>query len=382
MDKATGLNRRSLLKAAGWGACAAAAGARSAAWGQFIHPQKPAPRGDDVTEQARALRKSRWSPSRAFQYMALFGPIKGTNYVPADQFSVWEDPGDYYIGRELGWAHDIGLNSVRLWAPGSLFQSGQDRFFSRFDQLLDVLAKRQLTLTPVLSVGSLGNPKERTAPPSPAPAQAGFRPGVHGSLRRSVPLPPAYRAEWPGRRAAVEEFVTATLRRYSGDKRIVCWDLWNEPQIEDRPMVEDMFAFARQADPSQPLTATWQGEDLSDVYSFHTYGEPGKPEGPEPGLAPFDEELQRAVDSGRPLLCTECLARTFGNTFETFLPPFARHKVGWYIWGLCAGSAQHHFPWRWPVGSPEPKTWFHCVLYPDGTHYREQEIALIKAFGF
>ena len=180
----------------------------------------------------------------------------------------------------------------------------------------------------------------------------------------------------------MKEFVTATLRRYSRDKRIVCWDLWNEPRVEDRPMVEDMFAFAREADPSQPLTATWQGEDLSDVYSFHTYGKPGKPEGPEPGLAPFDEELQRAVDSGRPLLCTECLARTFGNTFEAFLPPFARHKVGWYIWGLCAGSAQHHFPWRWPVGSPEPKTWFHCVLYPDGTPSREEEIALIKAFRF
>ena len=93
-------------------------------------------------------------------------------------------------------------------------------------------------------------------------------------------------------------------------------------------------------------------------------------------------ELKLAIESGRPLLCTECLARTFGNTFESFLPYFSTYSVGWYIWGLCAGSAQHHFPWAWPIGSPEPKDWFHCILYPDGTPYREREIELIRTFRY
>lgn len=62
--------------------------------------------------------------------------------------------------------------------------------------------------------------------------------------------------------------------------------------------------------------------------------------------------------------------------------PYDQARIHFYFWGLCAGSAQYHFPWGWPEGAPEPRDWFHCILYPDGTPYRDHELLLLKGFRF
>jgi hypothetical protein len=83
------------------------------------------------------------------------------------------------------------------------------------------------------------------------------------------------------------------------------------------------------------------------------------------------------------MICTEWLARPFGNTIAAVLPFFERYHIGWFVWGLCAvGPAQFQFPWGWPVGSPPPERWFHCLLYPDGTPYSAQEILDIHQFRY
>ena len=67
-------------------------------------------------------------------------------------------------------------------------------------------------------------------------------------------------------------------------------------------------------------------------------------------LLAFNEELDRALAQGRPTLCTECLARPFGNELAAFLPVFAREKIGFYVWGLCEGCGNYRMPWGWPDG--------------------------------
>ena len=100
-----------------------------------------------------------------------------------------------------------------------------------------------------------------------------------------------------------------------------------------------------------------------------------------PGLT-FEQEVSRMVELGRPILCTEFLARTFGNELANVLPIYAEKHIGWYLWGLCAGAAQYQYPWGWPEGSPEPKRWFHCLLYPDGTPFDDSEVPLIQNFQY
>jgi hypothetical protein len=171
---------------------------------------------------------------------------------------------------------------------------------------------------------------------------------------------------WP----QLAEYVREVIGRFADDERVIAWDLYNETKPEHRPLLKSVFGWAREADPSQPLVACWEADDLCDLPTFHCYEDAGGEK--------FAAVLEEATESGRPALCTECLARNYGNTLEKLLPAFRERGIGWYVWGLVAGATQTRFPWGWPAGGPEPPIWFHDLLYPDGTPYDEGEIALLK----
>jgi hypothetical protein len=79
---------------------------------------------------------------------------------------------------------------------------------------------------------------------------------------------------------------------------------------------------------------------------------------------------------GRPVICTEWMARTNNSKVLTHLPILHREKVGCYIWGLVSGKTQTVYPWGSKAGSPEPKVWFHDLFRPDGTAFDPKEIEM------
>ncbi len=83
---------------------------------------------------------------------------------------------------------------------------------------------------------------------------------------------------------------------------------------------------------------------------------------------------------GRPLICTEFMARGNGSTFEAILPILKQKNVGAYCWGLVDGKSQTKQPWStWQqpiLGEPEP--WHHDIFRTDGTPYSEAELKLIR----
>jgi hypothetical protein len=169
------------------------------------------------------------------------------------------------------------------------------------------------------------------------------------------------------------------LARFGRDERILFWDLWNEPDNANamsygprdlgsqkgemvRPLLDLVFAWARAMDPAQPLTsALWSGAwdegsltplqrlqlERSDVVTFHCYDDAAAMRG---RIA----ELRRL---GRPMLCTEYMARPMRSTFAEVLPLLARESVGAFSWGLHRGLT------GWPehLAGPcldEPGEWF------------------------
>lgn len=350
------------------------------------------------------LRNARWDEARAFQYMQKFGEVKGCNYVPSDGSSILRNPNEPLIRRELGWARDVvGLNSVRLWIGFADNQTDQEEAFKNFDSFLRICDEFQIKVIAVLSLPmrdpDYKPPAPTTNPPTPEPRDAApnFRPGVHGGVRPQNPNRvgwPCCEPEgpitsrtlevWAQVKPAVEQYVRTVLTHYAKDDRILLWDLYNEAPKAARPVVELLFQWAREVNPSQPLSVCWQGHDLSDVITFHSYGRPGFETANRNSLGwDFLTELDWARAWGRPILCTEWLARPFGNTIESILPFYERYHIGWFVWGLCAvGPAQYQFPWGWPIGSPPPEKWFHCLLYPDGTPYSAEEILMIRDFKY
>jgi hypothetical protein len=147
------------------------------------------------------------------------------------------------------------------------------------------------------------------------------------------------------------------------------------------------FAWAREARPVQPLTAApWMSDWLdstklspmtalmltqSDVISFHSYEDSTRV-----------ERLVTALERyGRPILCSEYMARPRGSTFQAILPVLRRHHAGGINWGLVSGKTQTIYPWdSWNREyTAEPPVWFHDVFRADGTPYDSGEVAFIRS---
>jgi len=149
-----------------------------------------------------------------------------------------------------------------------------------------------------------------------------------------------------------------------------------------------VFAWAREVNPTQPLTSgVWdidtskkesENGDLqriqlreSDIITFHNYSWPED----------FKSEVEWLRKYNRPIICTEFMARSIGSTFDTILPIAKQERVGVINWGFVAGKTQTYLPWEsWqhPYILDQPPVWFHEVLHADGTPYRQAEVDLIK----
>ena len=113
------------------------------------------------------------------------------------------------------------------------------------------------------------------------------------------------------------------------------------------------------------------GERNSDVVSFHSYG----------NLHEVRERLDELEQYGRPVLCTEWLARHHGSKFASHLPLFRERNVGVYQWGLVAGRTQTWLHWytRYsPEPEGEPRLWLHDVIRPDGSLFDPAEADALR----
>lgn len=351
-----------------------------------------APAADDTAS-------TRWSVEKANTWYAEQGWRAGANFVPStasNQFEMWQaetwDPET--IDRELGWAAGIGFNTMRVYLHDMLWTVDAAGLEQRMDAYL-VIADKHGIKTIFVPFDCVWDPY-----PKPGPQKEPV-PHVHNS--RWVQSPHVDVQKEPGRyEELLKPYLTGILTRFKDDPRILAWDLLNEPgnaapQYEDHwdnkeredthlILLNRLFDWAREINPSQPLTAgIWidPGEhtdpvlpldkvmlERSDIITFHTYS-------PLPKAKKAVEWLKHF---GRPAICTEYMSRGSGSTFETVMPYFKEQGVGAINWGLVNGRSQTIYPWdSWDKPyTTEPDPWFHDVFRKDGTPYRAAEAKLIR----
>jgi hypothetical protein len=322
----------------------------------------------------------------------------GANYVPRyaiNQLEMWQaDTFDLkVIDEEFGWAAGLGMNSMRVFLHDILWTTDQAGLLQRMDEFLGVAEKHGLKIMFVFFDGVWD--------PHPyAGSQRPPRPHIHNS--GWVQSPGRVILGEPQRHAALKPYVQGVLVRFKDDPRVLAWDLFNEPdnknvdaygQIElpnkaaaAHVLLEKSFQWAREVNPSQPITAGiwldyagWKKNPPiyqlmlanSDIITFHNYGKPDD-------MAKQVSEMKAAFN--RPILCTEYMARPVGSTFEPILGDLLRARVGAYNWGFVNGKSQTIYPWEtWKKNyTAEPPVWFHDIFHPDGTPYRPEEVAYIR----
>lgn len=292
------------------------------------------------------------------------------------------------IDLELGWAESLGMNTMRVFLHDLLWQQDPAGFRGRIDVFLTIASKHHIRPMFVLF--------DSCWDPDPALGkQRDPRPGIHNSGWVQSPGPKVLAD--PSQYPRLENYVRGVVGAFANDKRVLAWDVWNEPDNlnegsyngpaskRDRvlELLPRVFEWARSVHPKQPLTSgVWHDMDSpgpiakvqldsSDVISFHAYDTP----------AEFEKRVATLQQYGRPLLCTEYMARPIGSTFEAILPLAKPLKIAMINWGFVAGKSQTNLPWdSWqhPYTDRQPAMWFHDIFYPDGRPYRPEEVEFIR----
>ncbi|MDD3154036.1 MAG: hypothetical protein PHS41_04155 [Victivallaceae bacterium] len=306
----------------------------------------------------------------------------GGNFVPSsaiNQLEMWQketfDP--VTINRELGWAEKIGMNIMRVFLHDLLWLDDPAAFLERIDAYLTIAWEHRIKTMFVFFDDCWNSDFALGKQPEP-------RPFTHNS---GWVQSPGYRiADNPGAWRRLEDYVKGVLEHFRHDSRILLWDLYNEPgngKSGDHvtlqglrgslslPLLQAVFRWAREVDPDQPLTAapwlfTPPFDELnrfmfenSDVVSFHSYY----------GKAELQQQINflRYIADGRPMICSEYMARTAGSTFADCLPLLHENNIFAINWGLVAGKTQTIYPWCWDKSKGTPDMWFHDVFHSDGS---------------
>ena len=96
-----------------------------------------------------AAQASRWTEAKANEWYKGQPFLVGANYNPAtpiNELERWQaetfDPSR--IDLELGWAEEIGMNTMRVFLHDLLWQQDAKGFRARLDQFLSICAKHNI----------------------------------------------------------------------------------------------------------------------------------------------------------------------------------------------------------------------------------------------
>jgi hypothetical protein len=322
-----------------------------------------------------------WTKEQANAWYQQQGWLRGSNFLPSsaiNQLEMWqaESFDTATINRELGWAAAIGMNAMRVYLHHLAWEIDSSGFKDRLGQYLSIAGKHGIKTIFVFF-------EECWNPTYQAGKQPDPKPGIHNSgwvrdpgdlLHQDTTL-----------FIVLEKYVKDVLNTFSQDNRIVFWDLYNEPGNsgygnQSMNLLNKVFLWGREVNPAQPLSVgVWNaslGElnkfqlENSDVITYHQYSN--------------DTLHRQTIDSlriyGKPLICTEYMARKHNSRFDNIMPMLKAENIGAINWGLVSGKSNTIYAWDMPIpDGSEPELWFHDIFRRDGTPYKQDEIDVIKS---
>lgn len=322
-----------------------------------------------------------WSIEKAAEWGKTMPWLRGCDFIPGsaiNQLEMWQaetfDP--VTIDRELGWAGSIGMNCMRVYLHHVAWETDKEGFKKRMNDYLTIADNHGIKTifvifddcwNPVYSAGKQPDPK----------------PGVHNSGWIRDPGELIFTN--PEIITTLEAYEKDVLTTFRGDKRIVLWDLYNEPGNSgygnrSMALLQKAFEWGRTVNPSQPLSCGVWSDNLkelnafqlknSDVITYHNYSD--------------EINHQKMIDSlkiyNRPMVCTEYMARRNNSTFLNIMPILKAQNIGAINWGLVSGKTNTIYAWDTPIETgSEPALWFHNIFRKDGTPYKQEEVDVIKS---
>jgi hypothetical protein len=348
------------------------------------------------------------------------------NFIPsyaANTYEIWRNYDHDLVDQDLGLASAVGYNTVRLFLNYAAYKELGPRMIQEVEDTVRLCAKHHLRAVIVLFDSCGVRPREDTKwmtaskaydlfqssvrfdPAQKALMQHLFDHYVHGfGANTMVPVAsdssmmallyqkwvptPGNDLLAPESYRPLEEYVDTVVGSLKDNPAVLLWDFMNEPEwaseglLISAPMKVTRDAFLqhfhdhlRKQFPSEILTIGWarledaeEYSNLSDVVTFHVYGDP------EVIQSGIDKAQAFGRSSGKTVLITETLANwdfgspDFGSMatdenqlahYKKVLPVLVKSPIGWIAWGLVISPDFDPFTdIFYPDGHPRPAAVF------------------------
>ncbi len=311
--------------------------------------------------------------------------LVGSNYTPAyavNQVQFWHDFRPDVIDKELAAAREhFGISTLRVYLHDINF----------FEEKKVLLANIETFLTLC--------------------ARHGIRPGFvffdgchrHEGIyldRPTEPVPGYHNGRWAQSpqardidRENLEKFrpyVQEIIRAHRADKRVLFWEIHNEPppgdEYRDR-LKRAGYRWAKEVGPIQPVLNCEKGKrgwadcEVTDIVDAHVYSNAHGPlrylsdVNPKKGTV-FTEAGARWKAS----------RRNFGGPIDMVFWLSQRRRQGkstpgmYLCWELMVGNSNCRWHWSDKPGAPEPEIPWCGLLWPDGTPVSLAEAEAVRRY--
>ena len=277
--------------------------------------------------------------------------IRGAVYIPAEAYNapqMWKNFNVAETRRDFGYAQEIHLNALRLWASYEYWQMEPKHFKASLDQLLDEAHAHGIRIlislfendgvAPTRQNMWTTDPKKAFDVRSPALAIAS----------------PAHKERWEKPRGFLKWF----MQNYRNDPRLLAIEVMNEPDRVTTPFAESMFQTAKSMEGRVPLTIGSDGVDHAlrfiplglDIIEFHVNFPPTREN--------FESEITNAMAVGKqnhlPVWLTEWQRLRPGGSgwgetkipraetvpdYASLAPIVRQYQIGNFFWSLMVKPA-------------------------------------------
>jgi len=282
--------------------------------------------------------------------------IRGAIYVPAGAYNapqLWKNFSLEETRRDFGYAKEIHLNALRMWASYEYWQMEPAKFQSEFDQMLGVAHDSGIRILISLF-------ENDGVPPTP---ENMWTTDPHKAFAIQSPgraIAAGDKSQWEQPRKFVEWF----MKRYGNDDRVLAIEVMNEPNIGRNgrpgtvPFAKSMFETAKSLQGTVPLTVGSARVNLAkefiplglDIINFHDNFpvsaqaladsiDNAMAAGQKAGIPAWLTEWQRVRKGGSGWGNQGVAAQERMTDYASLAPTVYSHPVGSFFWSLMIKPA-------------------------------------------
>jgi hypothetical protein len=277
--------------------------------------------------------------------------VRGAVYIPAEAFNapqMWKKFSLTETCRDFGYAQEIHLNALRIWASYEYWQMEPEHFKASLDQLLnEAQAHRIRILISLFENDGVAPTPENMWTTDPKRAFDVCSPDL-------AIVSAAHKERWEKPR----EYLKGFMQNYRNDQRLLAIEVMNEPDKSTAPFARSMFQTAKSMEGNVPLTIGSDSIENAldyiplglDIIEFHVNFPPTRQY--------FESEITNAIAVGKqnhlPVWLTEWQrlrpdGSGWGKTkipqaetlpdYASLEPILHQYQIGNFFWSLMLKRA-------------------------------------------